>query len=351
MYGMNGLGATAADADDVRNAIRRARGSAYGGWQPYETAELERTLNSKLVPLGYRPIPTSGAYGPTLCAAVDAIFGAGSPTANSLKSEIGSACLRPGQPLTRTTMADEQLIIFDDEATPAPVTPAPAPVVPGKRLDDFCNVPPGVCAETEQLAAAIRGAASASCDYYQRFEGPLPPRVKGYSTNGLGGIDCPPAGTTRVSPANLSVFMQNYSPCQLKNIQACPPPPPTPFTPCNAGNKACIDSNSPDILDTAVTQCQFNVTPRGDASPCPAPNGLVTHANAHRFEPCELARIPMCPELEMDIPVPFAPLDEPGEEEDDDNTKYIVGGILGLLVVGGIAYAATRKRKKGKRRK
>lgn len=348
MYSMNGLGATTSTFDEVRAAIRRARGAGYGGWDYHETMNLQRLLNSKM---SGASIAVTGQYGPALCVGVDQIFG-GTPQSTQLKIEIGSACsivINPEDYLIRTetknytSPAESGGLIVDDEATPTTVSVDTGREV-SKPLSDYCNAPPGLCAETQQLANSIRTAASSACDYLLQYE-KRPPQIKG-----LGGVNCQPPGTNRISQKNVTFFMQNYSPCQLKNIGVCPPPPKTPFKACRLGSGACVDSRSPDILDTAVTQCQYNVTPRGDDSACPSPNGVVTHANAHRFSPCELAKLSSCGELDMDLVVPFGPqqVTEDDEAEEDNNTKYMVGGLLALLAIGGVAYAATRKKRKRK---
>lgn len=101
-----------------------------------------------------------------------------------------------------------------------------------------------------------------------------------------------------------------------------------------------------DIQDTAATQCEFDYTPPGTLGPCPM-DPLVNHSNMHRYSPCDLAQLPICsPGAAVS---PYAvPEDE--EEEDGDRGKYVVGGLLGLLLVGGIAYAVTRKKKKKKKK-
>lgn len=81
------------------------------------------------------------------------------------------------------------------------------------------------------------------------------------------------------------------------------------------------------------------------------------------WDPCMLARLPLCgaptPPPSTDIPTTVTTTTPPQpetpdivEDDDSDSGQFMVGGILGLLVLGGIGYAVfkNRKKKKGKRR-
>lgn len=89
--------------------------------------------------------------------------------------------------------------------------------------------------------------------------------------------------------------------------------------------------------------------------------GMSTY---NRWDPCLLAKLSLCdtptaPPTQSDVPVITVndtPMDQPEEEEDseDDNSMFMVGGILGLLVLGGVGYAVFKNRKKkgkGKKKK
>lgn len=335
------------DYERVQAAVRRARSSGYGGWAQYETEELQRLLNQLLVPRGMS-IRVSGVYGPSLCAAIMELFGPDTP----LKQEIGSACYYPGHDYSQyiiksQAMPTQQSYVSSAESGGL-ITDEPAPVPttqPARSLDSFCDAPQGVCFADPRFGEAFRRSMRLSCASYPRDQGGE--AYVGAQVKGLG-VVCPPPITDQITQANAPLFYQTYGPCVLKDIPDCVP---KSFTPCPLGSGACIDSRYQDILDTAVTQCQYGVTPPYDPTGCPAPNGVVTPTSSHRYSPCELAKLPMCGELSMDIPLgPFTSSSLPPEEE-DDNTKYVIGGLLGLLAVGGIAYAVTRKRKGKKRKK
>lgn len=84
----------------------------------------------------------------------------------------------------------------------------------------------------------------------------------------------------------------------------------------------------------------------------------VNHANM--WDPCMLAKLKVCsPPPSNDTPTTIPPPvvnnppfdDDGGGEEEDDSGQFLVGGILGLLVLGGIGYAVFKNRKKFKKKK
>jgi hypothetical protein len=88
----------------------------------------------------------------------------------------------------------------------------------------------------------------------------------------------------------------------------------------------------------------------------------ANHANM--WDPCMLAKLQVCtggpPPANDDspettpTPVVPPPSDDPDGGEDvteDDSGQFLVGGILGLLVLGGIGYAVFKNRKKFKKKK
>lgn len=72
---------------------------------------------------------------------------------------------------------------------------------------------------------------------------------------------------------------------------------------------------------------------------------VIGGANWNWFNPCWVKSLPSCPSTPgVEI------LTTPEEPEEDENSAYIVGGILALLALGGVGYAVLKKRKKkGKR--
>lgn len=84
----------------------------------------------------------------------------------------------------------------------------------------------------------------------------------------------------------------------------------------------------------------------------------VMLSNLDQYDPCYVETLKPC--LVVDDPViPIVPPTRAGdppatpeEPKEDDNTMYMVGGILAVLVVGGVGYAVfkSRKKKGGKRK-
>lgn len=187
-------------------------------------------------------------------------------------------------------LGQEQQLIIDDEPSSSTTTI--------KRLGEYCDAPDNLCVDSESLAASIRGAASASCDYLLRIEAGL--AIRGYPTNGLG-VVCSPPSTNVISASNFSSFLSVYDPCQLKNITACGAAP-APTAPAPTPDYTYVE---PVYWRDAPEYAQYNIEEAGgEAAP------------------------------------------EDGTEEKEGNAKYVVGGILAFLVVGGLVFAATRKKKK-----
>ncbi len=77
------------------------------------------------------------------------------------------------------------------------------------------------------------------------------------------------------------------------------------------------------------------------------------------WDPCMLARLPVCgaptapPSTTTTVTTPpqQTPPDVVEEEDDSDSGQFMVGGILGLLVLGGIGYAVFKNRKKKSKRR
>lgn len=327
----------------VRAEIRKAKSSWPGGWQPYDTGALQYFLNTKLAPLGVQ-ILVDNRYGPSICAATEKLFGANSATMQVLRSEIGSACQYPNltsylQPIPnfKPTMNAANYVspseggLIVDESTPTPVKQAAL-----KPLSSFCNLPGGVCYSDPSLGDTMRRVYAERCRTYGG-PGPVMDRVKG-----IGGVNCdaPPAGG-KITPSVVSQFYNMYGPCGLANIPNCPKPCPLP-------GGACIKEGYLDVLESAQTACQYGSMPAGQSGPCP-PSGVIDPNNAHRFSPCELAKLQICGGGAETFDAPPEEDEEEEEEEEENSTKYMIGGLLGLLAIGGIAYAVTRKKKKGRK--
>lgn len=78
------------------------------------------------------------------------------------------------------------------------------------------------------------------------------------------------------------------------------------------------------------------------------------------WDPCMLANLPVCgtptdtPSTTTTVtttPSSETPPEVVVEDDDSDSGQFMVGGILGLLVLGGIGYAVFKNRKKNKKSK
>lgn len=106
--------------------------------------------------------------------------------------------------------------------------------------------------------------------------------------------------------------------------------------------RSCV---SPIVKSEARTRCQQG-TRWSSNRDCNVPNSSeITDQDKGHFAPCTVAnQIPVC-----------GGEDEGGDDDDgggsfeEHKTMYIVGGILGVIVIGGVTYAVLRKKKKGKR--
>lgn len=259
---------------------------------------------------------------------------------------------QPVQPKPQTFVTSdlyqtEEPLIVDDEDVPVVVGTAPPP---RKQLHQYCDNPGNLCFTDPVLGQSVRRAMVAGCESLRRAA-ELQSSVLGLGSRGLG-VACGAPYTTRIGPKDYHAFLDAYGPCVLKDVPDCA----IPFVPCPLNPNTCIDSEYQDVLDTAKTQCQFKVTPRGSSLRCPSADSVVTGATAHRFSPCELAKLKLCQVRGPEDWTPFnpelflTPQDVSSEEEEEEG-KYVIGGLLGLLILGGIAYAATRKRKKKGKRK
>jgi hypothetical protein len=86
----------------------------------------------------------------------------------------------------------------------------------------------------------------------------------------------------------------------------------------------------------------------------------VSMSRYNMWDPCMLSQLPLCggtPSNPPSTDVPTTedtPTDTPettDEDDESDSGKFMVGGILGLLVLGGIGYAIFKNRKKKKKSK
>jgi hypothetical protein len=105
--------------------------------------------------------------------------------------------------------------------------------------------------------------------------------------------------------------------------------------------RSCV---SPIVKSEARTRCQQG-TRWSSNRDCNVPESSeISDLDKGHFSPCTVAnQIPVC-----------GGEDEGGGDGggsfEEHKSMYIVGGILGVLVIGGVAYAVLRKKKnKGKR--
>lgn len=85
----------------------------------------------------------------------------------------------------------------------------------------------------------------------------------------------------------------------------------------------------------------------------------VSMSTYNLWDPCMLAKLSLCgpdsPPQSFVPELPQTPIEDnppPSDDEGDDGeqTMYMVGGILGLLVLGGVGYAVFKNRKKRKKK-
>lgn len=76
--------------------------------------------------------------------------------------------------------------------------------------------------------------------------------------------------------------------------------------------------------------------------------GMLTRGE---FSLCgDVRSLPVCPPPVVTSP-PVTKTDVPSDEEGDDDSMYMIGGILAVLVVGGVGYAVFKNRKKKGKKK
>ena len=138
-----------------------------------------------------------------------------------------------------------------------------------------------------------------------------------------------------------------------------PLPPATTTDYCsNLPNNMCAITQ--DVINRAKERCELkrqreNIRGVGLGRVCTystSANKVGSH-NENLWDPCAVAALQVCapgnstlPPPSDDTPVPV--IEEPEEEE--DRSAYVIGGILGLLVLGAVGYSVFKNRKKkGKR--
>lgn len=102
---------------------------------------------------------------------------------------------------------------------------------------------------------------------------------------------------------------------------------------CSNVKRTCV---IPSVKAEAIERCQQGSKWSANKSCDLTFDDTISDLDKGHFSPCTVANeIPVCGE-------------EGGDEDGlfDEQTTYVVGGILGLIVVGGIAYAVMRKKKK-----
>ena len=250
----------------------------------------------------------------------------------------------------------------------------------------FCPMHAGICATSE-----MKQLAKTKCKPRR-----APPRIRGYSTHVMGALGkynrhiC-----SMYSQINSSWMLDYFDPCLVQNVRTCPPPPPPPprrVPPpappppekprCKPHVRACFQTEA--LKQIAIENCHNGVMPRRGDRNCVLET-TIHPKSINTYVPCEIKDRPICkpfvppppppppqatppppprpvppprsvppplppsvPETPVEVfeepPAPLPPL-PPKSEEDDDNT-FLIAGILGAVVVGGIAYAMTRRKKK-----
>lgn len=141
------------------------------------------------------------------------------------------------------------------------------------------------------------------------------------------------------------------------------PLPPTTTTTdycSNLPNNMCAVTQ--DVINRAKARCDLkrsreNIRGVGLGRVCTysASDNRVGSHNENQWDPCTVAYLQVCapgnstlPPPADDTPVPVVVIEEP--EEDEDRSAYVIGGILGILVLGAVGYSVFKNRKKkGKR--
>lgn len=299
-------------------------------WAEYPTRELKRALNELLAAKSLR-IEEDGQRSPSICSAIDAIFGEGSGEATRLKYELESLCkqnvnyasyLIPEPP--RFVLIDGKTVLQTPSTATEPPVAVPVTIAPRTSLSQFCDKPAGVCFEDPTFGDMVRKAMVAGCANYP---------ISG--VRGLGRVCSPPPYGT-ITSKNYQYFFTNYGPCVLKDIPNCS----EAFVPCPLDPGGCIE---PEVKPVAEGWCKLGVTPAGSRAPCPNPKSPVSRLSVARYLPCEAAALPACAMKAAEEWTFFSTEDAEDTEEASGIPVFVWVG-LGLLAAGGVAYAVMRRK-------
>jgi len=332
MYAFSGLGASQPTLfSEVKDKIR----STSSLWRWYDVVNLRDYLNMKLAPLGYKISSGHGNYDPSLCAAVEALFGKNTSEGQELARIIGSAC----QHYTDNTQFLERL-------------PGGAYTAGGsdpRVVAQQAQIPGTVqAAQAQQAAAVLAQPCPVSSDLRfsnGAFRDSVAVSLKAACLAGVKGEPCRNTSLgNRITAANYQQFLAKYGPCGLRMV-------PKAFVPCPVPPNACATSE--EVYERSILRCDNDVTPagRGEDRVCPQ-SSTVTATSAESYSPCDVLGIRPCKTVQMENWRPYNPeafdqtlIGSPAEADGDKKTPWVMIAA-GAVVLGGVVYFGMKGKKR-----